>query len=112
AVMANTNILAIEAAKEALRDDEFYKYSIMQNFKAKSLIYQHLDDLGLQYIKSHTNFVFFETGRPIKGVIDDMKKHNVLIGRPFPPLNQWARISTGRLADMDVFGKALKQVMG
>ncbi|WP_297795015.1 histidinol-phosphate transaminase, partial [uncultured Eudoraea sp.] len=31
AVMANTNILAIEAAKEALRDDEFYKFSIEQN---------------------------------------------------------------------------------
>jgi histidinol-phosphate aminotransferase len=111
AVMANTNILAIEAAKEALRDDEFYKFSVMQNFKAKSLIYQHLDDLGLEYVKSHTNFVFFKTGKPIQGVIDAMKKHNVLIGRPFPPLNQWARISTGRLADMEVFGKALKQVM-
>jgi len=111
AVMANTNILAIEAAKEALRDDEFYKFSVMQNFKAKSLIYQHLDDLGLDYVKSHTNFVFFETGMPIQTVINEMKKHNVLIGRPFPPLNNWARISTGRLEDMETFGQALKQVM-
>ncbi len=112
AVMANTNILAIEAAKEALKDDEFYKFSVMRNLEAKGLIYQHLDDLGLEYIKSHTNFVFFKTGRPIQTVIDDMQKHNVLIGRPFPPLNNWARISTGRLEDMAAFGNALKQVMG
>jgi histidinol-phosphate aminotransferase len=111
AVMANTNILAIEAAKEALNDDEFYKFSILQNFKAKSLIYKHLDDLGLEYIKSHTNFVFFKTGRPIQTMINEMKKRNVLIGRPFPPLNNWARISTGRLEDMEIFGQALKQVM-
>ncbi len=111
AVMANTNILAIEAAKEALKDDEFYKYSILRNFEAKSLIYQYLDDLGLEYIKSHTNFVFFKTGRPIQTMINDMEKRNVLIGRPFPPLLNWARISTGRLEDMETFGKALKQVM-
>lgn len=111
AVMANTNILAIEAAKEALRDDEFYKFSIEQNAVAKSIIYQHLDDIGLKYIPSHTNFVFFKSGRNIRGLIADMKEHNVLIGRPFPPLTNWARISTGRIDDVNAFGNALKKVM-
>ena len=111
-VMANTNTLAIEAAKEALKDDDFYKFGILNNMEAKNLIYSTLDDLGLEYIKSHTNFIFFKTGRPINEMISAMQHENILIGRPFPPFYNWARISTGKMADMERFGIALKKVMG
>lgn len=111
-VMANTNTMAIEAAKEALKDDEFYKSSILNNVKAKNKIYNTLDDLGLEYIRSHTNFVFFKTGRPISEMIRAMQAENILIGRPFPPFYNWARISTGTMADMERFSVALKKVMG
>ena len=111
AVMANTNILALEAAKTALVDDEFYQYSILKNKEAKEYIYKTLDQLGLPYIKSHTNFVFFKSGRHISELISDMKKQGVVIGRPFPPLYDWARISTGTMEEMHSFGKALEQVL-
>ena len=110
-VMANTNTLAIEAAKAALLDDSFYKFSLLYNQKAKDFIYETLDALQLEYIPSHTNFVFFKTGRPINDMISAMLKENVLIGRPFPPFDQWARISTGKMEDMKHFGTALKKVM-
>lgn len=111
AVMANTNILAIEAAKTALVDDEFYQFSILKAKQAKDLIYATLDELNLPYVRSHTNFVFFKSGRPIQGLIADMQQEGVLIGRPFPPLNDWARISTGTIAEMEQFGTALKKVI-
>ena len=111
-VMAMTNTLAIEAAKEALRDDEFYKFSLVKNTEAKAHIYKTLDQLQLPYIRSHTNFVFFKTGRPIGEVNAAMKKENVLIGRPFPPMLKWARISTGTMEHMGQFRKALTKVMG
>lgn len=111
-VMANTNTMAIEAAKEALKDDEFYKSSLLNNVKAKKHIYSTLDDLNLEYIKSHTNFVFFKTGRPIGEMIKAMQNENILIGRPFPPFYNWARISAGTMEDMDRFSTALKKVMG
>ncbi|MCJ7467037.1 MAG: histidinol-phosphate aminotransferase family protein [Maribacter sp.] len=111
-VMANTNILAIEAAKEALKDDDFYKFSVLKNFEAKNRIYATLDDLGLEYIKSHTNFVFFKSGRQINDLIADMEKENILIGRPFPPMYDWARISTGTLEQVEMFGNALRKVIG
>ncbi len=110
-VMARTNILAIAAAKEALKDDEFYKFSILQAAEGKKNIYKTLDNLGLEYIKSHTNFVFFKSGRPIDALIEDMKKENVQIGRPFPPFYEWARISTGKIEEVEQFAKALKKVM-
>ncbi len=110
-VMANTNTLAIEAAKEALKDDDFYKFSVLNNMNAKNHIYKTLDELDLEYRKSHTNFVFFRTGRPIREMITAMQNENILIGRPFPPYYDWARISTGKMEDMERFGNALKKVM-
>lgn len=111
AVMANTNVLAIEAAREALRDDDFYKFSLQRNTEAKQLIYKTLDNLGLSYIPSHTNFVFFKTGRPIGEMITAMGNENILIGRPFPPMMDWARISTGTLDEVKAFNAALEKVM-
>jgi len=111
AVMANTNILAIEAAKTAIEDDEFYKFSIVKNKEAKDYIYKTLDDLKLEYLRSHTNFVFFKSGRHIDGLMQAMKNENILIGRPFPPMYDWARISTGTMPEMEMFGAALKKVM-
>lgn len=110
-VMAMTNVLAIEAAKAALKDDAFYKLSVTHNSAAKNQIYKTLNDLNLDYIKSHTNFVFFKTGRPVTEMITAMEKQHVLIGRPFPPFTDWARISTGTMDDMKLFDKGLRKTM-
>lgn len=111
AVMANTNTLAVEAAKMALTDVDFYKYSVARTRESKEIIYNTLDTLGMPYIRSHTNFVFFRTGRPIQQLIPAMEKEQVLIGRPFPPMYDWARISTGTAEEMHIFSKALTKVL-
>ena len=110
-VMAYTNMLAIHAATEAMDDHEFYRHSLQKNKEAKNYLYQLFDEMGLKYAKSHTNFVFFHTGIDIKSLNAKMKDKNVNIGRPFPPLLDWCRISTGRMDDMKRFGKALREVM-
>ncbi len=111
AVMANTNILAIEAAKAALDDNSFYQYSIAKTAEAKEYLYNAFNELDLPFIKSHTNFVFFKTGRPIQQLIPSMQEEGVLIGRPFPPMLDWARISTGTMAEMKLFTNALGKVL-
>lgn len=110
-IMAMTNILAIQAAKTALIDDDFYKFSLAKNVEGKKLIYETLDALKLRYIPSHSNFVFFESGRHINDLSEAMKKENVLIGRPFPPFYNWARISTGTIEQVAQFSSALRKVM-
>ena len=84
---------------------------IQKNREAKQLIYQTLDDLKLRYVKSHTNFVFFKTGRDIREIQAAMKKQNVLVGRPFPPLTNWCRISTGTIEETEVFCKRIRAVV-
>lgn len=110
-LMANTNTLAILAARQALKDTDFYKFSLAENEKCKEWIYGELDQMGLPYLRSHTNFVFFKSGMPIAELNREMAAENVQIGRPFPPLLDWARISTGTFEEVQAFTRALKKVM-
>ena len=109
-VMAMTNVLAIVAAQEALKDSDFYKFSIAKNMEAKQMIYKTLDQLKLTYNQSHTNFVFFQSNRHITELSAAMANEGVLIGRPFPPLEDWARVSTGTTEEVSKFCEALKRV--
>ncbi len=110
-MVAFTNTLALAGAEAALEDRDFYTFSLKKNKEAKDMIYATLDELGLRYVPSHSNFVFFHTGREIQGLIQDMQAHNVRIGRPFPPLTDWCRISTGTPEETAAFCTAIKQVL-
>jgi histidinol-phosphate aminotransferase len=110
-VVAFTNVLAIEAAYTSLKDQYFYRFSLRKNEEAKDYLYENFERMGLRYIPSHANFVFFHTGKNISSLIRDMKDQGVLIGRPFPPLTDWCRISTGTMEHMEYFIQALKKVL-
>ncbi len=106
------NMLGLYAASAAMDEVGFYQYSLDMNAKARKMICDSLDALNLAYVPSHTNFVFFKTGRPIGDVIEAMQQQGVRVGRPFPPLTDWCRVSTGKLEEVEVFQKALEKVFG
>lgn len=105
---AFTNALALFAAKTAMEDHDFYKFSLEKTQKGKAIIYDALKEIGLNYIPSHTNFVFFETGQEIVAFNKTMSNLGVQVGRPFPPFNKWCRISVGTLEETKFFADKLK----
>ena len=109
-VVAMSNVLALEAAKEALVDDAFYQFSLAQNKEAKARIYSLLDQLKLTYVKSHTNFIFFHAKKDIRELGPAMLAKGVRIGRPFPPFYDWCRISTGTQEEVSIFIKGMMEV--
>lgn len=109
-VVAMSNVYAIEGAKQALLDQEFYDFSIKKNAEAKKMIYTTLDELNLPYVNSSTNFVFFKSGRPIQELHADMLSKGINVGRPFAPFLDWCRISTGTIEEVALFNKALTEV--
>ena len=102
-VVAMSNVLGIEAAKAALQDQAFYDFSIQKTKQAKKQIYSLLDHLRLDYVPSHTNFIFFHSKKDIRELGPAMLAKGVQIGRPFPPFYDWCRISTGTAEEVDLF---------
>ena len=106
------NILALHAALTAMDENDFYQYSLDMNTQAKDKIYTALDSLGLHYIKSHTNFIFFKTGMDISLFNKAMQDEGIAVGRPFPPYYEWCRVSTGKIEDIDLLNIAMSKVLG
>ncbi|MDF1699050.1 MAG: histidinol-phosphate transaminase [Saprospiraceae bacterium] len=111
-VMGYVNMMGLAGAEAALDDSEFYKYSLQKNNEAKELIYRVAEELGMRYVPSHTNFVFIETGMDAAELVDKMLEHKVRVGRPFPPLTKWCRVSTGTEEDMNKWADAMRKVFG
>jgi len=106
-IMAQTNVLAVAAAIEALKDDDFYAFSLSKANEEKEKIYKVLDHLSLKYVRSSTNFVFFETGVHIDDFSKDMLNRGVRVGRPFPPFYDWCRVSIGTSQEVNKFVNAM-----
>ena len=48
----------------------------------------------------------------IETIIQDVGNQGVKIGRPFPPLTDWCRVSTGTMEEMEALRRALQAVFG
>ena len=109
-IMAQTNVLAVAAAIEALKDKDFYAFSLKKANEEKDKIYKLLDYLDLKYVESSTNFVFFESKKHIDILSKEMLDKGVIVGRPFPPFYDWCRISTGTSQEVDRFVSAMLDI--
>ena len=70
-----------------------------------------LQSLGFSVIPSETNFFMVDLKRPVKPVIAEFEKKGVLVGRPFPPMDQHLRVSVGNPDEMKRFAAAFREIM-
>jgi histidinol-phosphate aminotransferase len=106
------NIVGMRAAYASYQDKEFQRYTLQQNRKALDIVNAMCDDMGLRYVKSHANFTFIHTGRDIADVSAAMSDAGILIGRPFPPYRDWARVSMAKPEEMEYFVQVYKRLYG
>ena len=85
-------------------------FSQVAYYKEKDKINKLLDYLKLKYVKSSTNFVFFESKKHIDILSKEMLDKGVIVGRPFPPFYDWCRISTGTSEEVDKFINGMLEV--
>jgi histidinol-phosphate aminotransferase len=65
---------------------------------------------GYPSIPSETNFFMVHIKRPVQPVIEEFRKKGVLVGRPFPPMTDYLRVSVGTEEEMRRFSVAFKEV--
>ena len=72
----------------------------------------YLKSLGYESIPSDTNFFMVHLRRQVVPVIEAFRRKGVLVGRPFPPMNEHLRVSIGNPEEMERFKVAFKEIMG
>lgn len=105
----NTNTMALAAAHASLADPNFVYQSIRSNRESKQIVTDTLKDLNLPFLPSHTNFVMHRLAGSIRGYIRRMEDHGILVGRPFPPFDNYCRVSLGLPSEMKEYSAKMRQ---
>ena len=106
---------ALEAGLAAVQlDDAFIARERARNTEAREFTRKFFVSEKLTTTDSETNFIFVNLRRPIEEFQKACRAKGVRVGRPFPPLTTYARISIGTLEEMKratpVFASALRTV--
>ena len=98
----NINISGAVAAIATLEDETFLAHSLQTTNQARHMMETALDKLGLRYLPSQTNFIFYEVNGDVQIYIDRMKEHGIAVGREFPSIPGFNRITLGTPEEMMV----------
>jgi histidinol-phosphate aminotransferase len=99
----NINAIVTQAAAAALDDVETVNDFVRRNTNDRQEFFNQAMARALKPIDSHANFVMVNTFNPAEEVIEHFRQNNILIGRPFPPMDTYIRISLGRPEEMRAF---------
>lgn len=94
------NYCGVCAALASMDDSQFLTYSKKAIDVSRTIMEQVLSELGLQYLKSETNFMFHKTPIDLKKYRELLQQNYVLVGRDFDPATNWCRISLGTPGEM------------
>lgn len=102
---------AVAAAKASMADSRLIAERRHINAEVRGEVFQWLDQHGYSYIPSVSNFFMLDTKQPAKSVIDAMAKRSVRIGRIWPILPTYSRVTIGTREEMAMFRDAWQEVM-
>jgi len=104
-------ITALVAASASLKDAQLVPERKRVNATIRSQVFAWLDRNGYSYVPSESNCFMLDTKRPAKAAIDAMAKQNVFIGRIWPVMPTYSRVTIGTAPEMDQFQAAFQKVM-
>ena len=104
-------ITAVVGASASLKDPALVSERKRINVSVRQETFGWLDHNGYSYIPSESNCFLLGTKRPGKEVIDAMAQQKVFIGRIWPVMPTWVRITVGTQEEMTQFQNAFQKVM-
>jgi histidinol-phosphate aminotransferase len=107
----SVNIMALAAASASLDDPDQVPNGQRLNTEAKAFTVGELDKLGYKTIPSQANFIMFDCKRPVVPLIQALKQRNVQVGRLFPALPNYMRLTIGKKTEMEKFLMAFREVV-
>ena len=105
------NAAGLSAALASLESPGYVEESRVRNAKSRDHALAQLQSLGFRTIPSHANFFMVDLGRDIAPVSQTMRSRGVSVGRPFPPLTHYLRVTVGTEAQMETFLSLFEEVI-
>ena len=108
----NANTLAQAAAIAALDDSEFVSRTLKVVKEGLQYLYQNLDEMGLEYLPTQTNFFLIKVPRKGKEIYERMLKKGVIVrSMDSYGLPDYIRINVGLPEENERFVRSLKEIL-
>jgi histidinol-phosphate aminotransferase len=108
--VASINAIVKHGGVAALKDTAAQEKVRRINTQLRTKTTGELEALGYPSIPSQANFFMVHVKRPVVPVIEEFRTRGVLVGRPFPPMNEHLRVSVGTEDEMNRFTTAFKEI--
>jgi histidinol-phosphate aminotransferase len=108
---SGVSVLASACGMATMPDAAHIHHEIKVNRDAKAYTVKAFEAMGYKPSASEANFIMVPIRRDTRAFKDACAKQGVLVGRPFPPLNQHSRISIGTMDEMKRAVEVFKSVL-
>jgi len=111
ASFSNTNEAVLKMAAAGLADPEAVARPRKLMNDTRRWLCSELARDGRRYIPSEANFVMIDLGADVVPVGEKFRARGILVGRKFPSMPNWLRISIGTREEVEAFVAALREVV-
>jgi histidinol-phosphate aminotransferase len=111
ATFSNANAAVLAAALASLDDPDLVTRQRGLLNDTRRWLVAEMDRQGRRTIPSHTNFVMVDVGGDVKPVIQAFRDRNILVGRKFPSLPNWLRVTIGTPDEIKAFAAVLHEIV-
>ncbi|HEX7138081.1 MAG TPA: aminotransferase class I/II-fold pyridoxal phosphate-dependent enzyme [Vicinamibacterales bacterium] len=105
------NVLSAAAAAASIHDATHVAKQRDQIRTSLDATMKTFKDAGYRVSDSQANFVLADVKRPAKEFRQMCERMGVYVGRDFPPLTNWARVSIGTADEMRVANEVFRKVL-
>lgn len=106
----SVSVAASAAGLASLEDPDMMARSLRVNDEAKAIAVATLDELGLEHLPTHANFIMHRIHGELRSYIEGMRAAGVRVGRAFPPMTEWNRVSFGLPEEMERWADSLRRM--
>ncbi len=111
ATFSNANAAVLRAALASLADPDLVPRQRKLLNDARRSVVAELAREGRRTIPSEANFLMVDAGGDVAPVVEAFRKKNILVGRKFPSLPGWLRVTIGKPDEMTAFLAALREIL-
>ena len=111
ASFSNANAAVLAAALASLQDADHLVRMRKALNDARRWLSGEMARQGRRTIPSEANFLMVDVGGDVAPVIGAFRSRSILVGRKFPSLPNWLRITVGKPDEMQAFAAALAEIV-
>ena len=108
----NVGSISQEAALGGIKDKAHIRKTVELNNASMRRMETGFDEMGLDYIKSYTNFIFVDMGKDSQDIYEQLMSRGFIV-KPGAiwGYKSWIRVSTGTLDQTEKFIGTLKKIL-